>query len=42
MILRLYWTMIDGGHTSQSSKVTGDLMKELLRRVTGADRITRP
>ena len=42
LILRLYWTMLDGGHTSQSSKLTGDLMKELLRRVTGADRITPP
>jgi hypothetical protein len=43
LILRLHWTLLDGGHTSQSSKLTGDLMKELLNRwVTGADRITPP
>lgn len=43
LTLRLYWTMLDGGLTFQSSKLTGDLMKELLnRRVTGADRITPP
>ena len=43
LILRLYWTMIDRGHTFQSSKLSGDLMKELLnRRVTGAYRITPP
>ena len=39
LVLRLYWTLLDAGHTSESSSLTGDLMKELLnRRVIGADR----
>jgi len=32
LTLRLYWTLLDAGHTSQSSKLTGDLLKELFNR----------
>ncbi|HET7466100.1 MAG TPA: hypothetical protein VFL29_05500 [Candidatus Dormibacteraeota bacterium] len=41
LVLRLYWTLLDAGHTFQSSKLTGDLLKELLnRQAIGADRMT--